>query len=1150
MGTRQKNPLERLFRSGVNMNYQHKHSPVFQVIDMSSILARIYYATNGNKTDAVAKITSYLEAPPYRTILVFEREDGGQWRKSHFPDMFKSEEPSEERSDRYAFINSFMNVFMHMGYIVVSPTSTQPDADDVIAAITQQVSKHYPVLVYTSDTDLLQIQTEGVAVLNFDGEPVQVKIDCDPRHLVLRKSLVGKNNEVKGVPRFGIKAWERLQEEVGEDGLDELLDFAEGIKPRAELVELATFSPLDLIVKNYSAWRSSYLCAKVHTGRLNNPRALKWGKRVPMKAEDFYRVYRYVAKSDTINSFLLTEQDETVYPANDENLLAFDYESYDDSGRVWHSDKFVSMMHQKITGMSYCYGYNLNHTNYVCHNHKDSPNISKAEFKDEVERLLSDNNQIAIHNLPFEYTLTRNYLGTSEEFFLDYKDRFYDTSMLASLVDHNQPKKLKEQSKHYLDYQQATYAETIGDKKDMSHLTLEEVLSYGLDDATVTAHLFALQRVQLLVLKEWHLAQETIPAITATSETFMEGTELDWEALSEREKYNKEVVARGYARLSELFSTMFKEENRDNAKQFFEDTKEAIVKMAENQGKDSRFIANKLESTFNTYLLNTKYEKHTLTELPLDVIPSPTFLKTVTEPLGLPEIIKTSKKGVSEYLYATEKRGLNEDQLEFLSALSEASDYFVPQKRVGAAWERFEEICRRHSTKKNKIQESGFKIDLDSPTQMQYILYLLLGLPVRLHGKVDYGSSRYKLNLKGSPATDEKAIKLALSLDVDEEQVEVIEALNLILEIKKSLTDNSMFCIPWKGWKYEDNKLRPAFMWYHTVTRRPRGASPNFLQVPSGGDIRDTILAGKGYGWLSVDFNNQELRILADVTKDVALLSCYVGNNLKNIHTLTATAIAEKVYSNYFEPCLAEMKTEIVERGGHEREVQQYDQFMEWYKGKKTAELQEAANFCRSKRAKACNFTVAFGGTEHALSGNILVPLEEAAEYMEDLHSMYPKIREEQDRSYNLFLKYRCTRNAYGALYSPPSSVFYNSFLKQKAGRTAFNFRMQGCAAQVLYETFGNLHETPLREMDVRPYFPIYDEIVFKVPDDPEVVYKSCEIISKSMNITPPNDTVPQIAEFTWHPKGMATGTELGMLSDFDSDKVKEVVNAGKEASK
>lgn len=204
----------------------------------------------------------------------------------------------------------------------------------------------------------------------------------------------------------------------------------------------------------------------------------------------------------------------------------------------------------------------------------------------------------------------------------------------------------------------------------------------------------------------------------------------------------------------------------------------------------------------------------------------------------------------------------------------------------------------------NPENKSGKELNLNSYVQKQEILYGMLGLPIRVRS-AEISDARYKKGFKtGEPKTDKDAIHEALAWgDAIGWKAEV---LNLMLETNQAATRCKLFYGKFPLWKHpRDGLIHPQFNSTGTDTRRPTGSSPNLLQLSKrdkGIKVRSCILPNQKMGHdliCSIDWDGEELRLMAGLSGDKELTACYLGENLKDVHSTVAAQIAGVDY-DYF----------------------------------------------------------------------------------------------------------------------------------------------------------------------------------------------------------------------------------------------------------
>ena len=212
---------------------------------------------------------------------------------------------------------------------------------------------------------------------------------------------------------------------------------------------------------------------------------------------------------------------------------------------------------------------------------------------------------------------------------------------------------------------------------------------------------------------------------------------------------------------------------------------------------------------------------------------------------------------------------------------------------------------------------------------------------------------------------------------------------------------------------------------------------------------------------MSLDFSAQELRLTAEESQDPAMLSCYVGDNKRDIHSITGASIAKLPYDEF---------KAIVDDDSHPR-----------YKEMK---------HCRAN-GKTVNFAELYGSMAKTIGINLMVPEEEAQRFLDAKAEAFPLvekwkhkvIEETTDRGY------ACTM--LGARRHLKDLKSSDNWKVLKAQRQAVNFVIQGSGAEMTKLAMGRIWEANIRNrFDIRFFAPVHDELVFSiaVEDIPKVV--------------------------------------------------------------
>jgi DNA polymerase-1 len=409
----------------------------------------------------------------------------------------------------------------------------------------------------------------------------------------------------------------------------------------------------------------------------------------------------------------------------------------------------------------------------------------------------------------------------------------------------------------------------------------------------------------------------------------------------------------------------------------------------------------------------------------------------------------------------------------------------------------------------------------------------LLGLPVRRRSKPTEGSLRAKHKLPGSPAVGLKAIAAALVYDVPEGDWRR-PVLDSYHNLCKNQQLQSLYFNKLPLWRHpRDGKVHPYLRNCGTVTRRPSGASPNFLQVAKG-PIRTLILPGKYEGdeeervIVSIDLANQELVILGYESGDPTMLDAFMSSPRKDLHSLTSTGFAHKRLPALGVPVHSKLA---------------YEAFMA---GRKSQDkpVAEAYNKVRNKFAKACNFLIAYGGGYTKLAENLLISENEAKELIDSTFALYPGVKVWQNNTADFAKEHGYVKMAYGTRRHATTELWSEDNGKVKRQeRQLCNAVIQSGAAEILKVIRQRMVDRDIvGRYRARMLLPIYDEMTASVPLSlaKDYIMEMADI----MRVTPPGKPVGMEVEasvgWTW-----GSQIEIGIPSEEKVIKALEELNNG-----
>lgn len=350
------------------------------------------------------------------------------------------------------------------------------------------------------------------------------------------------------------------------------------------------------------------------------------------------------------------------------------------------------------------------------------------------------------------------------------------------------------------------------------------------------------------------------------------------------------------------------------------------------------------------------------------------------------------------------------------------------------------------------------EFDLNKKTDLRTLMYDTLGLPIRFRTRVTETQKAKGVEWgQGTPQCDNFAIEHALKLDTKSED-DAHKMLLIIREMNQINTRHKLYYKPYPlfaHWK--DGKIHASLGKNFTATRRFASNNPNLSQLPKKGagiKIRDCIVAPEGYLLVSLDFASQELRVMAEVSGDTMLTSCFVGDSLKDPHALTGAGIALRNGSVYGD----------------------YDLFMQ------NLDKPEVKGFRAS--GKGTNFATGYLCRAPKLAKLLTVPVEESQIFLDAKNSVYTGLAQwQQDTIAESHAQGYITtmlgarRHLHAKLSSP------EKWISQEAERQGVNFVVQGSSGEMTKCAVNSMWMQDLStKYGIRFLFPVHDETDTLVP--------------------------------------------------------------------
>lgn len=242
-----------------------------------------------------------------------------------------------------------------------------------------------------------------------------------------------------------------------------------------------------------------------------------------------------------------------------------------------------------------------------------------------------------------------------------------------------------------------------------------------------------------------------------------------------------------------------------------------------------------------------------------------------------------------------------------------------------------------------------------------------------------------------------------------------------------------------------------------TVTARFSGSDPNLQNIPvrteEGQQIRRAFIAESGHKLVSADYSNIEVRILAQLSKEKALIEAFVAG--LDMHAMTMRDV-----------------------WGYD-----YDEVVRIVKDKKHARHVEFA--ARRTKAKNVLFGIIYGITEVGLSKQLKVPAHEAHEVIEKFFESRPAVWAYTERMKKMAREKRQVETLYGRVLPLGRAAGMHGMERQ-----ASNYPIQGSSADMMRRAMGLCQKYLIAEdLPGTIILTVHDELLVEAPDKwaPEV---------------------------------------------------------------
>lgn len=323
---------------------------------------------------------------------------------------------------------------------------------------------------------------------------------------------------------------------------------------------------------------------------------------------------------------------------------------------------------------------------------------------------------------------------------------------------------------------------------------------------------------------------------------------------------------------------------------------------------------------------------------------------------------------------------------------------------------------------------AGEEFNINSPKKLGEILFEKLGLKNGKKTKTGYSTSAEVLEkLKNAHPIIPK-----------------------ILEYRQLTKLNSTYAEGLAGYIRADGRIHGKFHQTVTVTGRISSADPNLQNIPTrmplGREIRKVFIPEEGSVFVDADYSQIELRVLAHMSGDAALIAAYQAD--EDIHAITASQV--------FDVPLDQVDSTL------------------------------------RRKAKAVNFGIVYGISSFGLGQDLDISRKEAEGYIEKYFATYGKVKEFLDRTVEDAKKNGYTVTMFGRRRPIPELASSNFMTRSFGERAAMNAPVQGTAADIIKIAMVRVNRRLKEEhLQSKLVLQIHDELIIETKkEEVEIVQK------------------------------------------------------------
>jgi DNA polymerase-1 len=227
------------------------------------------------------------------------------------------------------------------------------------------------------------------------------------------------------------------------------------------------------------------------------------------------------------------------------------------------------------------------------------------------------------------------------------------------------------------------------------------------------------------------------------------------------------------------------------------------------------------------------------------------------------------------------------------------------------------------------------------------------------------------------------------------------------------------------------------------ATGRLSSSDPNLQNIPARGELgkrcRQAFIPDTGNFFLAADYSQIELRVLAHLSEDPALIETFMHD--RDIHQDTALQVFGETSSLFPEE--------------------------------------------QRRRAKIINFSIIYGTSAFSLAKELGTSTSEAQDFIDLYFETYPKVREFLEECVTEAQISGFSQTLFGRIRPVPELKHENKMVQQAGRRIALNTPIQGTAADLMKKAMIDIwEEMNTRSLKSKMILQVHDELVFEVPEN------------------------------------------------------------------